>query len=125
MRGLLYFCAGGWVIGAAGRSGALCGLFLIYAPFSPSITFRTDRTTLMNAIWQELTVMTNVILKCLRRRSRDEDGAVTVDWVVLMAAIVALGGVFGGMIGKQTGILGNAIGSFIGSVEVPSANSNG
>ena len=70
-------------------------------------------------------MVTNVILKNLRRRSRDEDGAVTVDWVVLTAAIVALGGIFGGMIGEKTGTLAGAIGSFIGSVEVPSANSNG
>lgn len=32
------------------------------------------------------------MLKFLKSRARDEDGAITVDWVVLTAAIVGLAG---------------------------------
>ncbi len=48
----------------------------------------------------------------------DEDGAVTVDWVVLTAAIVALGIAIVTSIGVGTGSVGNAIGSGLANGEV-------
>ena len=41
---------------------------------------------------------------------RSEDGAVTVDWVVLTAAIVGLGLVIGTTVGQSTADLSEAIG---------------
>ena len=40
---------------------------------------------------------------------RDEDGAVTVDWVVLTAAIVGLGLVIGSTVGQSTADLAEVI----------------
>ena len=41
----------------------------------------------------------------------DQDGAVTVDWVVLTAAVVVLGGVVGGAVSTGVNNLGNTIGN--------------
>jgi Flp pilus assembly pilin Flp len=57
--------------------------------------------------------------KTAARFLRDEDGAVTVDWVVLTAAIVGLGLVIGPTIGQSTVGLGNDIGERVASIEVP------
>ncbi|MCU0907400.1 MAG: hypothetical protein MUF73_08135 [Rhodobacteraceae bacterium] len=49
---------------------------------------------------------------------RDEDGAVTVDWVVLTAAIVGLGLVIGTTVGQNTANLTNLIGNEIANTGV-------
>ncbi len=51
---------------------------------------------------------------------RDEDGAVTVDWVVLTAAVVGLGLVIGPTIGQNTADLADTIGEEVASVEIHS-----
>jgi Flp pilus assembly pilin Flp len=49
---------------------------------------------------------------------RDEDGAVTVDWVVLTAAIVGLGLVIGTTVGQSTADLAETIGDEIGTTDI-------
>lgn len=49
---------------------------------------------------------------------RDEDGAVTVDWVVLTAAIVGLGLVIGTTVGQSTADLADTIGQEIASTDI-------
>ena len=51
--------------------------------------------------------------KLFNRFARDEDGAVTVDWVVLTAAVVALAGVAFGALQTASGGLGNNVGSYL------------
>ena len=51
------------------------------------------------------------MLKFIKNFRRDEDGAVTVDWVVLTAAVVVLGGVVGGAVSTGVNNLGNTIGN--------------
>jgi hypothetical protein len=57
--------------------------------------------------------MTASILKTLLTRGREEDGAVTVDWVVLTAMIAGLGMAVAGSIWVQVGTANNKISSFI------------
>ena len=49
---------------------------------------------------------------------RSEDGAVTVDWVVLTAAIVGLGLVIGSTVGQSTVDLAEAIGDEVDEVRI-------
>ena len=48
----------------------------------------------------------------------DEDGAVTVDWVVLTAAIVTLAGVAFTSIQAASGGVGSGVGSYLSGVEL-------
>ena len=50
---------------------------------------------------------------------RDEDGAVTVDWVVLTAAIVALGLVVGTSVRNGAVTLGNDVGADLAAQVTP------
>ena len=56
--------------------------------------------------------------KIYKRFNEDEDGAVTVDWVVLTAAIVGLGVAVIGSVRTATTSLGNKISSAIDSQTV-------
>ena len=58
------------------------------------------------------------MLKFIENFRNDEDGAVTVDFVVLTAAIVLLGLAVGGAIGGAARELGNNIADEIANVEV-------
>lgn len=49
---------------------------------------------------------------------RREEGAVTVDWVVLTAAVVALAGVAFASLQSASGGLGNHVGSHLTDIEV-------
>lgn len=49
---------------------------------------------------------------------RCEDGAVTVDWVVLTAAVVGLGLVIGPTVGQSTIGLSNEIAEDVAAVEI-------
>jgi Flp pilus assembly pilin Flp len=49
------------------------------------------------------------LFKLYKNFREDEDGAVTVDWVVLTAAIVGLAIAIGTVIFDQTRLIGNAI----------------
>ncbi|EAR52311.1 hypothetical protein OG2516_07537 [Oceanicola granulosus HTCC2516] len=51
---------------------------------------------------------------------RDEDGAVTVDWVVLTAAIVGLGVTLAAMVVAGTQGTGDEIGAYLSTVTVGS-----
>ena len=53
-----------------------------------------------------------------RRKLRAEDGAVTVDWVVLTAAIVGVGMAFGSMISDQAIGVGDKVANHISTIEV-------
>lgn len=50
------------------------------------------------------------MLNRLRKLYEDESGAITVDWVVLTAAIVALAGIVVLTIHGSTGNVGNGVG---------------
>ncbi|WP_333683615.1 Flp family type IVb pilin [Pontibaca methylaminivorans] len=50
------------------------------------------------------------MIKFFKRFGKDEDGAVTVDWVVLTAAVIALGGVAYTGISRGTDALSGAVG---------------
>lgn len=56
--------------------------------------------------------------KKTHRFFRDEDGAVTVDWVVLTAAVVLLAGVAIGALQTATGGLGNSVKQTLTDTEV-------
>lgn len=58
--------------------------------------------------------MRNILYKFLR----GESGAVTVDWVVLTAAVVALTGVSITSLQSASGGLGNAVGETLTDTEV-------
>lgn len=49
---------------------------------------------------------------------RDEDGAVTVDWVVLTAAVVLLAGVSISALQSASGGLGNSVGQTLTNTEI-------
>jgi hypothetical protein len=49
---------------------------------------------------------------------RSEDGAVTVDWVVLTAAVVGLGLVIGSTVGQSTVDLAGSIGDEVNEVRI-------
>ncbi|NNE50957.1 MAG: hypothetical protein HKN30_00965 [Sulfitobacter sp.] len=55
------------------------------------------------------------MLRIFRRFHRDEDGAVTVDWVVLTAAVCALAGVTYISAKDSSDSLANQTGSFLSS----------
>ncbi len=55
------------------------------------------------------------MLNFIKNFRNDEDGAVTVDWVVLTAAIVGLGIAVMTSVGGATADLGDTISSTIGS----------
>ena len=56
--------------------------------------------------------------KHIFRFFRKEDGAVTVDWVVLTAAVVVLAGVAITALQDASGGLGNAVGDYLTNVEI-------
>ena len=58
------------------------------------------------------------MLKKIQNFMRKEDGAVTVDWVVLTAAVVALAGVAFTSLQTASGGLGNNVGSYLTNVEI-------
>lgn len=49
---------------------------------------------------------------------KDEDGAVTVDWVVLCAAVVALAGAAFYSIQEASGGVGNGVGTYLTEIVV-------
>jgi len=49
------------------------------------------------------------------KRILDEDGAVTVDWVVLTASVVSLGMIVGTVIWHNTGNIAQDLATFVGS----------
>jgi len=51
------------------------------------------------------------MLNFIKNFRKDEDGAVTVDWVVLTAAIVALGLLVGGVVSDNAETAANNIGA--------------
>ena len=51
------------------------------------------------------------MLNFIKYFRNDEDGAVTVDWVVLTAAVVLLGALVGGFVSDGASDLSTAIGS--------------
>ena len=53
------------------------------------------------------------LINFLKRFKKDEDGAVTVDWVVLTAAVVGLGIVVMGFISPAVSNLASSIGTEI------------
>ncbi len=53
------------------------------------------------------------MIKFIKNFRKDEDGAVTVDWVVLTAAVVALGAAAYGSISSGVSTLSGTTGSFI------------
>lgn len=53
------------------------------------------------------------MIKFFKNFRKDEDGAVTVDWVVLTAAVVALAGAAYGSIQSGASDLTSSTGSFI------------
>lgn len=58
------------------------------------------------------------MIKKLSRQFRDEDGAVTVDWVVLTAAVVALAGAAFFSIQDASGGVGTGVGNYLTDLEV-------
>ena len=58
------------------------------------------------------------IRKTAARFLQDENGAVTVDWVVLTAAVVGLGMVIAPTVGQNTFILAEGIAEVVDEVEV-------
>ena len=62
------------------------------------------------------------MLKFIRKFRRDEDGAVTVDWVVLTAAIVGLGIAVLTSVGNGTTALGSKVSSQLGAANIVTYN---
>jgi len=56
--------------------------------------------------------------KIARKIRNEEDGAVTVDWVVLTAAVVGLGAAALTLIRKETGTLSTNIANYLSSASV-------
>ena len=56
--------------------------------------------------------------KLARKIRTEEDGAVTVDWVVLTAAVVGLGAAALTLVRGKTEVLTGKIGTYLGNVEV-------
>ena len=56
--------------------------------------------------------------KIARKIRTEEDGAVTVDWVVLTAAVVGLGAAALTLVRKETGTLSSAIGTYLSTASV-------
>ncbi|MFT7595035.1 MAG: Flp pilus assembly pilin Flp [Paracoccaceae bacterium] len=59
-----------------------------------------------------------IMFKKFQNFMRKEDGAVTVDWVVLTAAVVALAGVAFASLQSASGGLGNNVGDYLTAVEI-------
>lgn len=55
------------------------------------------------------------MMTLMKRFSRGEDGAVTVDWVVLTAGVIVLIGVAFGAVRNSTGDLAGSVGSYMAS----------
>ncbi|WP_170769986.1 Flp family type IVb pilin [Ruegeria lacuscaerulensis] len=60
------------------------------------------------------------MIKFIKNFCKDEDGAVTVDWVVLTAAIVGLAAVAYTQIGDGTATVSRNVGTALGTVDTPS-----
>lgn len=58
------------------------------------------------------------MLKFIKNFRKNEDGAVTVDWVVLTAAVVGLGVAAYGSIETGTTTLTNNIGSYMSTLSI-------
>ncbi len=58
------------------------------------------------------------MLNLIKNFARDESGAVTVDWVVLTAAIVGMGIAVVASVRSSTDALGTKISQAVGSVSV-------
>ncbi|MBN2741435.1 MAG: hypothetical protein JXR35_11090 [Rhodobacteraceae bacterium] len=58
------------------------------------------------------------LIKDCRNFLHSEDGAVTVDWVVLTAAVVGLGTIAGAVVWSKTGTATEHIATFIGERSV-------
>ena len=58
------------------------------------------------------------MLNKIKRFFRRDEGAVTVDWVVLTAAVVALAGAAFTSIHDATGGVGSSTGAAIGAIQV-------
>jgi len=58
------------------------------------------------------------MLKRFIQYLRAEEGAVTVDWVVLTAAVVALAAAAFGSIQSATGTVGSGVGGYLSTVQV-------
>jgi hypothetical protein len=56
--------------------------------------------------------------KIARKIRTEDDGAVTVDWVVLTAAVVGLGAAALGLVRSKSGALTTQIGNYLGSASV-------
>ncbi|OWY08821.1 hypothetical protein B6V74_12375 [Thioclava sp. F42-5] len=54
----------------------------------------------------------------LKKFHDEEDGAVTVDWVVLTAAVVGLGAAALALVRTQTGVLTGKIATYLNGAEV-------
>ncbi|MZR12721.1 hypothetical protein GQE99_06770 [Maritimibacter sp. DP07] len=57
-------------------------------------------------------------IRTIHRFSRDEDGAVTVDWVALTAGILLLGMVTGFTVSSSVPTLANKMSSFLSNTKV-------
>jgi hypothetical protein len=53
-----------------------------------------------------------------RKIRTEDDGAVTVDWVVLTAAVVGLGAAALTLVNSNTGALTTKVGNYLGSASV-------
>ncbi|MEW2919285.1 hypothetical protein AB1A64_19620 [Ruegeria sp. ANG10] len=66
------------------------------------------------------------MIKFIKNFRKDEDGAVTVDWVVLTAAVVGLAAVAYNAIGAGTTDISDAVGTNLttasGNVQTPDVN---
>lgn len=58
------------------------------------------------------------MIKFIKNFRKDEDGAVTVDWVVLTAAVVALAGVAYNGISGGTSTLAGSVSDTVGGITV-------
>ena len=59
------------------------------------------------------------MLNFIKNFRKDEDGAVTVDWVVLTAAIVALGLLVGGLVSDGAETLATDVGADLAAMATP------
>ena len=60
------------------------------------------------------------MVQVFRRFMRDEEAAVTVDWVVLTAAVVGLGATVVLMVARPTVAGSNSVGAFLGDYTITS-----
>ncbi len=65
------------------------------------------------------------MIKFFKNFRKDEDGAVTVDWVVLTAAVVALAGIAYNQVRVGANALSNDISSELSAAKVGTINLNG